>query len=76
MIKRFINIQERSVEMRIIIIGIGLLSAFGIVILLGLFPDMSNNEKVPILAILVLIATFSLIRMKSKDTKSGKATNK
>jgi hypothetical protein len=62
--------------MRIIIIGLGLLSAFGIVILLGLFPDMSNNDKVPILAILVFIAIFSLLRMKSKATKSGKATNK
>jgi hypothetical protein len=62
--------------MRIIIIGIGLLSAFGIVILLGLFQDMSNNDKVPILALLVFIAAFSLVRMKSKNTKSGKATNK
>ena len=62
--------------MRIIIIGLGLLSAFGIVILLGLFPDMSNNDKVPILAIFVFIAIFSLLRMKSKDRKSGKATNK
>ena len=62
--------------MRIIMIGLGLLSAFGIVILLGLFPDMSNNDKVPILAILVFIAIFSLLRMKSKDRKSGKATNK
>jgi hypothetical protein len=58
--------------MQIIITGIGLLSAFGIVILLGLFPDMSNDDKVPILTVFVSIATFSLIKMKSKDTKSGK----
>jgi hypothetical protein len=62
--------------MRIIIIGLGILSAFGIVILLGLFPDMSNNDKVPILAVLVFIAIFSLVRMKSKDTKARKTTNK
>jgi len=59
-----------------IIMIVGLFSAFGIVILLGFFPDMSSNDKLPIIAILMLIAIIILSRIKSEDTKSGKDTGK
>jgi hypothetical protein len=59
-----------------IIMIVGLFSAFGIVILLGFFPDMSSKDKLPIITILMLIAIIVLSRIKSEDTKSGKDTGK
>ena len=56
--------------MQIIIAGLGIFCAAGIVILLSFFQDMSGNDKLPILAPMVLIAAFSLTRMKSGEAKS------
>jgi len=58
-----------------IIAIIGLFCAFGIVILLSI-EDMSNNVKLPIVALLVLIAGYCLTRIESQETKSGNDTGK
>jgi hypothetical protein len=58
-----------------IIAIIGVASALGIVILLSI-EDMSGNVKLPIVALLVLIAGYSLTKTQSKETKSGKDTGK
>ena len=58
-----------------IIAIIGVLCSFGIVTLLSI-EDMSNNVKLPIVALFMLIAGYSLTRIQPKETKSGKDTGK
>ena len=61
--------------MQVVIAGIGVFCAVGIIILLSI-EDMSGNVKLPIVALLVLIAAYSLTRIQPKETKSGKDTGK
>jgi hypothetical protein len=68
-------LKKGSVHMQTIIAGIGVFCAFGIVILLSI-EDMSGNVKLPIVALLVLIAGYSLTKIQSKETKSGKDKGK
>jgi FtsH-binding integral membrane protein len=48
---------------------------FGIVILLSI-EDISNNIKLPIVVLFILIAGYWLRRIQPKETKSGKDTGK
>jgi hypothetical protein len=58
-----------------IIAIIGVLCSFGIVTLLSI-EDMSNNVKLPIVILLVLIAGYILTRKQPQETNSGKDAGK
>ena len=52
-----------------IIAMIGVICSFGIVTLLSI-EEMNNDAKFPIVVLLVLIAGYSLTRIKPKEIKS------
>jgi hypothetical protein len=58
-----------NAQMDKIIAMIGVICSFGIVTLLSI-EDMSNDVKLPIVVLSVLIAGYSLTRTKPKETKS------
>jgi hypothetical protein len=58
-----------------IIMIVGLFSAFGIVILLGI-KDMSDYVKLPIVALLMFIVGYCLRKKQPTERKSEKDTGK
>jgi len=58
-----------------IITIIGLVFAFGIVLLISM-GGISNDTKLPIVVLFMLIAGYSLTRIGSKEKKSGKHTGR
>jgi hypothetical protein len=67
-------LKKGNAHMDIIITIIGLFCAFGTVILLSI-KDISDNVKLPIIALFMLIMGYCLIK-KTKESKSGKDTGK
>ena len=61
--------------MQIIIAGIAVFGAVGIIIFLS-FIDMNGGVKAAIVAMVVLFAVYSLARIQPKETKSEKDTGK
>ena len=61
--------------MQIIIAGIAVFGAVGIIIFLS-FLDMNGGVKAAIVAMVVLFAVYSLARIQPKETKSEKDTGK
>jgi membrane protein YdbS with pleckstrin-like domain len=68
-------LKKGSAHMQVIIAGIALLGAVGIIIFLS-YVNISAAVKVPLVALLVLIAVYSLARIPPKETNSGKDTGK
>lgn len=61
--------------MQVIIAGIAVLGAVGTIIFLS-FIDMNGGVKAALVALMVFIAVYSMARIKTKETTSGKDTNK
>jgi hypothetical protein len=61
--------------MQVIIAGISVFGAVGIIIFLS-FLDMNGGVKVALVVLFVLIAVYSLARIQPKETTSGKDTGK
>jgi hypothetical protein len=56
--------------MQIFFTGLGVASSFGIVAMISLFQDMTGNEKLPFIGLLVFLAAYSLIKIGQNETKS------
>lgn len=56
--------------MQIFFTGLGIFSSFGIVAMLSLFQDMTGDEKLPFIALLVFIAAYSLFKTKPEKINS------
>ena len=61
--------------MLVIIASIAVFGAVGTIIFLS-FQDMNGGVKVAIVALVVLIAVYSMARIQPKETKSEKDTGK
>jgi len=61
--------------MQVIIASIAVFGAVGTIIFLS-FQDMNGGVKVAIVALVVLIAVYSMARIQPKETKSEKDTGK
>ena len=68
-------LKNGSAHMQIIIAGIAVFGAVGIIIFLS-FLDMNGGVKAAIVAMVVLFAVYSLARIQPKETKSEKDTGK
>lgn len=55
--------------MQILFTGLGLASSFGVVAMLGSFQEMTGNEKLPFIGLLVSLAAYSLIKIGQNETK-------
>ena len=68
-------LKKGSGHMQVIIGGIAVFGAVGIIIFLS-FMDMNGGVKAALVALLVLIAVYSLARIQPKETTSEKDTGK
>jgi hypothetical protein len=66
-------LKKGSAHMQIIIAGISVFGAVGIIIFLS-FVDISGAVKIPLVILLVLIAVYSLARIQPKETTPEKDT--
>ena len=68
-------LKKGSSHLQVIIAGIAVFSAVGIIIFLSSL-DMNGGVKAAIIVLVVLIAVYSLARIQPKETTSEKDTGK
>lgn len=68
-------LKKGSVHMQVIIAGIAVFGAVGIIIFLSSL-DMNGGVKAAIVALVVFIAVYCLARIQPKETTSEKDTGK